>query len=85
MSRTCAVCGKSPMKGNRVSKTYHHTRHTWLPNLQSVRADLGDGCVRTIRICTQCIRSGFVTKRVRIPKDVRAEMAKEAKAEKEAK
>ncbi|MBQ6029013.1 MAG: 50S ribosomal protein L28, partial [Treponema sp.] len=53
MSRTCAICGKSPMHGNRVSKTYHHTRHVWKPNLVSVKADFGDGGARTIKICTQ--------------------------------
>ena len=72
MSRTCAICGKSPMHGNRVSKTYHHTRHVWKPNLVTVKADFGDGGARTIKICTQCLRSGFVTKKVHVPKENQA-------------
>ncbi len=69
MSRTCDICGKTPAHGNRVSKTYHHTRHVWLPNLHTVKADFGDGGARKIKICTQCLRSGFVTKKVRVPKE----------------
>ncbi|MDE5776300.1 MAG: 50S ribosomal protein L28, partial [Treponemataceae bacterium] len=33
MMRRCDICGKGSQHGNRVSKTYHHTRHVWLPNL----------------------------------------------------
>ncbi|MCR5187677.1 MAG: 50S ribosomal protein L28, partial [Treponema sp.] len=28
MSRMCDVCGKGVMSGNKVSKSYNHTRRT---------------------------------------------------------
>mgnify|MGYP002852384481 CR=1 FL=1 len=69
MSRMCDVCGKGVMSGNKVSKSYNHTRRTWRPNLHTIRADLGNGTVRTIKICMNCLNAGFVTKKVRVPKD----------------
>jgi large subunit ribosomal protein L28 len=33
-----------------------------MPNLQSVRAQLKSGEVKRMKVCTQCIRSGAVTK-----------------------
>lgn len=73
MARMCAVCGKAPVSGNKVSKSYNHTRRTWRPNLLKVRADLGNGTVRTVNICTRCLRSGFVDKKVNVPKTEAAE------------
>ena len=67
MSRMCAICGKAPMSGNKVSKSYNHTRRTWRPNLLKVRAQFG-GTTRTITICTRCLKAGFVDKKVNIPK-----------------
>jgi large subunit ribosomal protein L28 len=61
MSRVCAVCGKGPSFGNNVSHANNKTRTVWYPNLQKVKA-LRNGSVRTIKVCTRCIRSGFVTK-----------------------
>ncbi len=65
MSRTCDICGKHPMHGNRVSKSYNHTRHTWKPNLLKIKTEIG-GTTTTLRICTQCLRSDFVTKKVNV-------------------
>jgi large subunit ribosomal protein L28 len=61
MSRVCAVCGKGPSFGNNVSHANNKTRTVWYPNLQKVKA-LRNGCVRSIKVCTRCIRSGLVTK-----------------------
>lgn len=68
MSRACDICGKGVMHGNRVSKSYNHTHRTWRPNLISVRADLGNGTVRRIKVCTRCYRSDWLVKKVRVPK-----------------
>ena len=68
MSRMCDVCGKGVMYGNKVSKSYNHTKRTWRPNLHSVKAELPNGEVRTIKICSSCLRRGFVDKKVRVPK-----------------
>ena len=61
MSRKCDLCGKSPSRGFNVSRSRRKTKRRWLPNLQSVRADLG-GKIQRIRACTACIRSGKVIK-----------------------
>lgn len=65
MSRTCDVCGKHPMHGNKVSNSYNHTRRIWRPNLLKIKTEVC-GTTRTIRICTQCLRSGFVTKKINV-------------------
>ncbi|MBE0597189.1 MAG: 50S ribosomal protein L28 [Desulfuromonadales bacterium] len=61
MARICEVCGKKPSSGNNVSHANNKTRTVWYPNLQKVKA-VQDGTVRSMRICTRCIRSGVVKK-----------------------
>jgi len=61
MSRVCEICGKGPSFGNNVSHANNKTRRVWNPNLQKVKA-VRNGNVRSIKVCTRCIRSGFVTK-----------------------
>ncbi|MCR5062235.1 MAG: 50S ribosomal protein L28 [Treponema sp.] len=68
MSRMCDVCGKGVMHGNKVSKSMNHTKRTWRPNLHTIKAELPNGEVRTIKICSSCLRRGFVEKKVRVPK-----------------
>ncbi|HAD04805.1 MAG: 50S ribosomal protein L28 [Desulfuromonadales bacterium GWD2_61_12] len=61
MSRICSICGKKPSTGNNVSHANNKTKKVWYPNLQKVKA-LNQGVVRSIKVCTRCIRSGSVTK-----------------------
>jgi len=68
MARTCDVCGKSPMYGNKVSKSFNHTHRTWKPNLLKIKTELG-GQTATLKVCTRCLRSGFITKKVKVPKE----------------
>jgi len=51
------------MSGNKVSKSYNHTRRLWKPNIVSVKTELG-GTTMTIKMCARCLRSGYVTKKV---------------------
>ncbi|MBB5219411.1 MULTISPECIES: 50S ribosomal protein L28 [Treponema] len=67
MSRTCDICGKHPIHGNKVSKSYNHTRRQWKPNLVKVKTVIG-GTSMTLKICTQCLKSDFITKKVSVPK-----------------
>ncbi len=63
MSRVCDVCGKKPAIGNRVSHANNKTKTVWYPNLQRLRCvDKKNGSVKKIKVCTRCIRSGFVKK-----------------------
>jgi len=63
MSRVCEVCGKKPMIGNNVSHANNKTKKVWHPNLQKLRCiDRKTGSVTRMKVCTRCLRSGFVTK-----------------------
>ena len=62
MSRICEICGKGPSFGNNVSHANNKTRTVWYPNLQKIKAVKNNGSIATVKVCTRCIRSGFVTK-----------------------
>ena len=77
MSHACEVCGKKPSLGNTVThrgkakylggvgtKVTGISRRMFRPNLQRVHVTTANGTHKTVRVCTQCIRSGAVTKRV---------------------
>lgn len=74
MSRTCDVCGKSPITGNRIVRhglakkkggiglhTTGITRRRFLPNLQKIRVISGGSTIRQT-VCTECIKAGKVVK-----------------------
>lgn len=74
MSKVCTICGKRPKAGNTIARRglakkkggvgkriTGVNKRTFSPNLQKVRA-LVDGKVKSIRVCTKCIRSGKVVK-----------------------
>jgi large subunit ribosomal protein L28 len=78
MAKRCEICGKSAALGNRVTtrgkakylggvgtKITGIARRKFKPNLQRLRVTAPNGSNATIQVCTQCIRSGAVTKRVR--------------------
>ncbi|MDZ4165214.1 MAG: 50S ribosomal protein L28 [Smithellaceae bacterium] len=63
MSRVCEVCGKGPMVGNNVSHANNKTKKVFYPNLHKMRClDSSNGSVRRRKVCTRCLRSGFVKK-----------------------
>jgi large subunit ribosomal protein L28 len=59
MARRCAVCGKEPHTGNRVSHSHHKTKRRFNPNLQKVRAVVS-GSPKRIMVCTSCLKAGKV-------------------------
>ena len=61
MAKVCDVCGKKPMTGCNVSHAHNKTKKVFNPNLQKVRA-VQNGAVRSMKVCTRCIRSGKVVK-----------------------
>ena len=63
VSKVCEVCAKGPSTGYNVSHSNRHTKRRWLPNLQSVRANLG-GTVRKVKVCTSCLKAGKVHRAV---------------------
>lgn len=77
MAQQCEVCGKKPVLGNQVThrgkakylggvgtKITGISRRKFRPNLQRVHVTMPSGEHKTVRVCTQCIRSGAVTKRI---------------------
>jgi large subunit ribosomal protein L28 len=79
MARACEICGKMAVMGNSVqtrgkakylggvgTKVTGISRRQFRPNLQRVRITTANGTHKRIRVCTQCIRSGAVTKPVRV-------------------
>jgi large subunit ribosomal protein L28 len=74
MAKVCAICSKGSMTGSRIVRhglskksggiglhTTAVTRRRFLPNLQRVRAKI-NGTVKTIQVCTACIKAGKVLK-----------------------
>ena len=64
MAKVCQFCGRGPVSGNAVSHSNRHTRRRWLINLQNVHVDLGDGITAKLKVCTKCLKSGFVKRAV---------------------
>jgi large subunit ribosomal protein L28 len=78
MARICEICGKSAQLGNRIetrgkakylggvgTKITGITRRKFKPNLQRVKVTTPTGSTKSMRVCTQCLRSGAVRKKVR--------------------
>jgi len=61
MSKQCAICGKKPMVGNNISHAHNVNKRRFNPNIQKVRA-VYNGSVKTIQVCTNCIKSEKVVK-----------------------
>lgn len=78
MARVCEICGKGRQVGNHIeirgkakylggvgTKVTGISRRAFLPNLQNVRITTANGTNKTVRICTQCMRSGAVVKQIK--------------------
>ena len=77
MAQVCEVCGKKTAMGNSVAhrgkakylggvgtKITGISRRKFKPNLQKVHVTTENGTHKTMRVCTQCIRSGAINKKV---------------------
>ena len=61
VASVCDVCGKGPGFGNNVSHSHRRTPRRWNPNIQRVRAKVGQSPKR-LNVCTSCIKAGKVTR-----------------------
>ncbi|MCK9328494.1 MAG: 50S ribosomal protein L28 [Candidatus Cloacimonetes bacterium] len=61
MSRICDICGKGPLNGNLRSHAMNATKRKYYPNLQKIKAEI-NGDIKTIKICTSCLKSNKVKK-----------------------
>ena len=65
MGNSVSHRGKAKYLGGVGTKITGITRRQFRPNLQKVRVTTANGTHTSIRVCTQCIRSGAISKRVR--------------------
>lgn len=76
MPKSCAICGKKVVSGGRIKrrgmakskggagrKITGHSLRRFSPNIQRVKANF-NGTVKTINICTGCLKAGKVQKAV---------------------
>ncbi|MHC4872325.1 MAG: 50S ribosomal protein L28 [Planctomycetota bacterium] len=81
MSKVCEVCGKgvsfgkkyarrglARAKGGAGQKITGKTPRSFSPNIQKIRALNKNGGVQRMRVCTECIKVGRVTKAVNVGK-----------------
>jgi len=61
VSKICAICGKRPLVGSRISHAHNVTKRRFNPNLQRVHA-VTTGRAKTMLVCTACLKSGRVQK-----------------------
>jgi large subunit ribosomal protein L28 len=54
--------GKAKYLGGVGTKLTGITRRQFKPNLQTVHVTTKEGTNKSMRVCTQCIRSGAITK-----------------------
>ncbi|MBQ7574025.1 MAG: 50S ribosomal protein L28 [Clostridia bacterium] len=59
----CDVCGKGVTFGIKVSHSHRRSNRAWKPNVRKVRA-LVNGSVKSVNVCTRCLRSGKVQRAV---------------------
>lgn len=57
----CAVCGKIPSFGSKISFAGNHVKRARKPNLQKVNV-VQDGRRVKLTVCTRCIKAGKVIK-----------------------
>ena len=62
MAAHCEVCGKQRIVANNVSHSNIKTKSIQRPNLRRVHTRLPSGTRTHVRVCTRCLRSGFVAK-----------------------
>lgn len=57
MSRTCSICGKGPMSGNKVSHSNRKACKSWGVNIQKAAVTMENGTVKNMNVCTRCLRT----------------------------
>jgi len=65
MGNTVETRGKAKYLGGVGTKVTGIARRKFKPNLQRVKVAADGGGAKTVRVCTQCIRSGRVRKAIR--------------------
>jgi len=82
MSRKCAITGRGPQVGHKVSHAHNITLRRWNVNIQKIRVMI-DGRPVRIRVSTRAIKSGLIERppivlKQRKPKEIRPVVAEKA-------
>ena len=63
----CEICEKGMRTGHRISinrsQVSRRANRTWKPNVKKVKIN-ENGTIKSIYICTRCLRSGKVTRAI---------------------
>lgn len=63
----CQICDKSIRTGHRISinrsQVSRRANKTWKPNVKKIKI-IENGTVKSINICTRCLRSNKVTRAI---------------------
>ena len=63
----CEICDKNMLTGHRISiersQVSRRANRRWKPNLKKVKI-IENGTVKSIYVCTRCLRSNKVTRAV---------------------
>jgi large subunit ribosomal protein L28 len=65
MGNSVTTRGKQKHLGGVGTKITGITRRQFKPNLQRVRVTTANGTNKRMRVCTQCLRSGAITRAIR--------------------
>lgn len=73
--KICDICQKKALNGNSIAirglakskggvgiKTTGITKRRFQPNLQKLRIKFPSGTIKTVKVCTRCIKAGKVVK-----------------------
>ena len=55
----CEICDKEIKLALQVSHSNRKSNRSWKPNVKRVRANV-DGAVKSVNVCTKCLRSNKV-------------------------
>jgi large subunit ribosomal protein L28 len=80
MAQVCDICSKGPIKARKITRRGKSKKsggiglnitgialRRQMPNLQSIRA-IVNGKPQRVLVCTRCLRTGKVQKRLAVPK-----------------
>lgn len=58
----CEVCSKDVHFGIKVSHSHRRSNKMWKSNVRKVRVAQNNGAVKTMNVCTRCLRSNLVAR-----------------------
>ncbi len=64
----CEICEKGQMKGHRISinrsQVSRRANRKWKPNVKKIKIVEASGNVKSIYVCTRCMRANKITRAI---------------------